>query len=806
MDKFVCIHGHFYQPPRENPWLEEIEVQDSAFPYHDWNDRVTAECYGPNAASRILGHDMRIIEIVNNYSKISFDFGPTILSDIQRCNPDVYEAIIEADRESAKRYSGHGSAMAQAYNHMIMPLAGIRDKKTQVKWGITDFRRRFKRDPEGMWLPETAANTETLEVLAEHGIKFTVLSPWQAARVKSLKDAEWSETGDKRIDTTEAYLCRLPSGREIALFFYNQEISHAVGFAGLLNSGEEFAKRLVAPFLDRMQKPGMVHIATDGESYGHHHFHGEMALSYCLYLLESGKFVKLTNYGEYLSKHPPQQMVEIREDMSWSCFHGLERWRSDCGCNSGNRGSWSQGWRGPLREAMDWLSARLCAIYEQEASRLFKDPWEARDGYIEVILDRSKENVEIFLSKHAAMPLSKEMKVRALKLLEMQRNAMLMYTSCGWFFDEISGIETVQIMQYALRAMQLSEEIRPDEPLEEDYLRILERAPSNIYGNGRKVYELFVRPAKLDLLRVAGHYAISSLFQEYPGCTGIYCYRAENEVYEKLEVRRSKVALGIARIASNITWEEEKVCFAVLHMGDHNINGGVKAYSHENDYRHMADEINTVFSKGDIPQVIRLIDRNFGAAVYSLWHLFKDEQRRALDQIFTTTYNEIEDSYRRIYDENSIIMDFLRSLNIPPHSSLSVTARFVINMELKKSFNDHVQVAKLGALIRKSKEWGIEIEPEPIGYMAGAWVNSAMESVSKNPFELELLKKVRDVLKLLGPFNLKMNLWKAQNIYYSMSKGFYQKTKELADKGDRVSRAWVETFDSLGDFLHVKVS
>ena len=186
MEHYVCIHGHFYQPPRENPWLEEVELQDSAYPYHDWNERITEECYRPNMASRILGPDRKIIDIVNNYSKISFDFGPTLLSWLERHAPDVYQGVIDADKKSQERFSGHGAAIAQAYNHIIMPLANSRDKRTQIAWGIYDFEHRFGRKPEGMWLPETAVDLETLDILAEYGIKFTILSPHQAKRVRSI--------------------------------------------------------------------------------------------------------------------------------------------------------------------------------------------------------------------------------------------------------------------------------------------------------------------------------------------------------------------------------------------------------------------------------------------------------------------------------------------------------------------------------------------------------------------------------------------------------------------------------------------
>ncbi len=418
MERYICIHGHFYQPPRENPWLEEIELQDSAYPYHDWNERINAECYVRNTASRFLDKDERITDIVNNYSNISFNFGPTLLYWMERHKPAAYEAIIEADKLSSKRFSGHGSAIAQAYNHMIMPLANRRDKYTQIIWGIRDFQKRFGRFPEGMWLPETAVDIETLEVLAELGINFTLLAPRQAKSVKKLQNEDVAcDVSGERVDPTMPYLCNLPSGRSINIFFYDGPISKDVAFGGLLNSGEAFANRLISAFRDHREWPQIVHIATDGETYGHHHSFGDMALAYCLHYIESRNLAKVTNYGEYLEKHPPTHEVQIIENSSWSCIHGVERWRDNCGCNSGMNPGWTQKWRKPLREAMDMVRDTVIPIYEKELSKYFGDPWGARNDYINIIHDRSQENIENFIKNHATSKLSKGEKGKALKLL-----------------------------------------------------------------------------------------------------------------------------------------------------------------------------------------------------------------------------------------------------------------------------------------------------------------------------------------------------------------------------------------------------
>jgi len=462
MEHYVCIHGHFYQPPRENPWLEEVELQDSAYPYHDWNERITEECYRPNMASRILGPDRKIIDIVNNYSKISFDFGPTLLSWLERHAPDVYQGVIDADKKSMERFSGHGAAIAHAYNHIVMPLTNSRDKRTQVAWGIYDFEQRFGRKPEGMWLPETAADLDTLDIHAEYGIKFTILSPHQAKRVRSIGATDWIYTEKDKIDTTKPYLCRLASGRTISLFFYHGPTANDVAGGHILQNGEVFAKKMNWIFTASNAEHQLAHIATDGETFGHHHRYTDMALAFCLHYVEANKLAKLTVYGEYLEKYPPAEEIEIYENSSWSCSHGVERWKANCGCNYGRFPSGKQQWRAPLREAMNWLRDRLAEIYENRMKQFAADPWGLRDKYIAVINDRSAENIEKFITASAGGDLDFGEKVIFLKLLEIQRNALLMFTSCGWFFDDISGIETLQIMQYASRAIQLAKEMHGD--------------------------------------------------------------------------------------------------------------------------------------------------------------------------------------------------------------------------------------------------------------------------------------------------------------------------------------------------------
>ncbi|NNF06591.1 MAG: DUF3536 domain-containing protein, partial [Candidatus Eisenbacteria bacterium] len=503
MDRRICIHGHFYQPPRENPWLGSVEFQASAVTHHDWNERITSEAYWPNGAARIYNDDMSQAQVVNNYAHMSFNFGPTLLSWMATEARPCYELILEADRISRRLFDGHGSAMAQAYNHMIMPLANSRDKFTQIYWGIRDFEYRFGRSPRGMWLGETAVDLETLDIMASQGIQFTVLAPGQAARVRPLNQPLWRELKGTGIDPRQPYVQKLPSGRNITIFFYDGPLSQGVAFESLLNRGETFAHRLMEGFTES-SLPQLTHIATDGETYGHHHRFGEMALARALWYLEEQGLTSVSNYSQFMDLYPPTHAVEIREDSSWSCFHGVERWRSDCGCQTGGDPHWNQAWREPLREALDWLRDHMAAMFEADREGWFEDPWRARNDFIEVILEEVTPLG--FMRDQEKRDLSDQEREQALKALEAQRLAMFMFTSCGWFFNDLDGIETHQILLYAARAIELAEEVY-GVSLEEEFLERLERAQSNVEtaGSGREIYTRVVHEARVTAIDLARH-------------------------------------------------------------------------------------------------------------------------------------------------------------------------------------------------------------------------------------------------------------------------------------------------------------
>jgi alpha-amylase/alpha-mannosidase (GH57 family) len=788
MDRYVCIHAHFYQPPRENPWLEAVELQDSAYPFHDWNERITAECYAPNGASRILNGEGRIVRIVNNYSKISFNFGPTLLYWLEQNQPDAYTAIVEADRQSTKNFSGHGSALAQVYNHMILPLANRRDKQTQVVWGIRDFEQRFGRMPEGMWLSECAVDTETLEVLAENGIRFTVLAPRQAARVRKIGGRKWKDVSGAGIDPSRAYRCRLPSGREIDLFFYDGPISQAVAFEGLLKNGEAFANRLLSGFSQTRAWPQLTHIATDGETYGHHHAHGDMALAYALHHIDSNRLARITNYGEFLEKHPPTHEVEIVQNSSWSCTHGVERWRSDCGCNTGRKG-WNQAWRGPLRNALDWLRDELNGFYEQQARELLNDPWTARDAYVSVVLDRSAETISRFMKAHAKAPESAD-QIRILKLLEMQRHLMLMYTSCGWFFDELSGIETVQVIQYAARALQLAQELF-ERDLEARFRELLAQAPSNLpeVGDGAQVYERHVKPAAIGLREVGAHYAISSLFEPREERPQIYCYAIQSRDYRQLESGHARLALGRAQVCSNVTTECGEFVFGAVNFGDHHVNAGVGGLTTSPEAQLPLTEVQAAFERDDLPELMRLFDQYLGGAPYSLRSLFRDQQRRILNSLLNATLERATSDYRHVYDDSAALMRFVADLGMPQPRIFQVTAEFVLNAELRRAFEDpEIDLVKVAMLLEAVRRDAVTLDASGLSYTLRLALERMMARLLSEP-DLAAAQKMNATMRLVSMLPFNVNLWRVQNdCYHGLPHIQAQGNAELKEQWKELAR------------------
>ena len=827
-NRYLIVHGHFYQPPRENPWIESLETQDSAAPYHDWNDRIAAECYARNGASRIVNTRNQILRIVNNYAQISFNFGPTLLSWLEECAELTYRSILDADRESAERFSGHGSAMAQVYNHIILPLASRRDKELQVRWGIADFEHRFARRPEGMWLAETAVDTESLEVLAEHGIRFTILAPNQCAAVRQLPAASsasengavaaatklgvaaeaaataaaWTATPNDSVDTRHAYQVQLPSGRTIAVFFYDGARSRAIAFERLLDSGEGFARRLAIGFTgDAPAEPELVHVATDGESYGHHHRYGEMALSYALQYTESEKLATVTNYGEFLERFPPTREARIVEATSWSCAHGVERWRSNCGCNGGKPG-WNQRWRAPLRTALDSLRDAAVPLAAKLGGQLFKD-WEgACDRYIAVMLDRSRASAFLLAERRHA--LSKSDEVQALKLLELVRQMQLMYTSCGWFFDDISGIETVQIIAYAARALELAGELfgAAGAALEPVFVETLTQAQSNVAseGTGADIYRKRAKSLQVGLEQVAAHYAISSVFRTYGEHARVFAFEVKSCGQEVQNSGRGRLVSGEAEIRSSITHEQERLFYTVLHFGDQNIAAGVRRTrkgGQESQARFTA-EARAAMLRADLPAVIRLFDREFGTESHTIRSLFMDEQRRVMKLILNNTVAEAEESLLHLYEDHASLLHFLSQTDMPRPSALALAADFAINVTVRRALeNDPVDPAQLRAALALAEQDHVELDRLQLSYAADQQMRAAMLLLAERPDDRSLLDSALSVAEAMALLPFPADIWQAQNIWYDIAKTRLDGTdKRIADTA---------IFEALGRALAIAV-
>ncbi len=764
--RFVCIHGHFYQPPRENPWLEAVEIQDAAFPYHDWNEKITAECYAQNSRSRILGSEARIINIVNNYEFISFNFGPTLLSWMSGYSPETLRWIVEADRLSFQKYNGHGNAIAQVYNHAIMPLASARDKETQVKWGIADFRYHFGRQPEGMWLPETAVDTATLEALAAAGIRFTILAPRQAKQCRAFDQKKWKSL-DGNVDPGIPYICRLPSGREISIFFYHATISHAVAFERLLGSGDQFYNRFLSAFDWDKDSTQLVHMATDGETYGHHHRFGDMALAYALDQIEKDPRVEITNYGRFLERYPPQWEVVIHENSSWSCVHGIERWRSDCGCHTGHP-EWHQKWRTPLRQALDSLKEKLDRLFESKGAQYFRDPWAARNSYIDVILDRSVESVERFFKQVGKGLVTRESMVTALELLEMQRHAMLMFTSCGWFFDEISGLETTQILKYACRAIQLG--CLLGQEFEGEFVRDLEKAPSNLqkYGNGRGVWEKAVTPDMIDLERVLAHYAISSIYREHVEQDKVYCFDTTRHDLEVSSRNTSDLAVGRLAASCQLILEEKNMTYAVLHFGGLDFHCALRTSGSPEEYEELKKQLFESFEGGSLGDVYSIMLKEFPGKAYRLKDIFVEERRRLIEIALKPRLEEYDEVFERLAKQDESTISSLAALSYPIPRQMLVAISNGLDRRLIRAIQALPSVEafeEVNSLWKYGQSWNYRPQREKLARLLTLKLEEILEALRRPIDPVQVLRSADEVLEVAKIYGITLNLWRSQNLF-----------------------------------------
>ena len=785
MGVYVTIHGHFYQPPRENPYLDTIERQPSATPFHDWNERIHHECYRPNANARILNDRGEVVGIVNNFEYLSFNIGPTLMSWLEKYDRETYQQIIDADRKSCDRLNGHGNAIAQVYNHIILPLANKRDKHTQIRWGKEDFRSRFGRDPEGMWLAETAVDYATLEVLVAEGIKFIILAPSQAERCRPIpteeeNDPQWHQVGGAQIDPTRPYRCFLDDDRYIDIIFYDGPISRDMGFSDVLNNSSRFVSRLGLAVRGDHRASQLVSVATDGETFGHHKGGTEKCLAYAFTQEFPNRKWTVTNFAHYLSISSPTWEVIIKPVTAWSCAHGVDRWQDDCGCGGG--GGWHLKWRKPLRDSLDWLRDRLITVYDDIGHQFFRDPWLARDEYIQVILDRSPENVETFLNRHSKRSLAPSQQIDALRLLEMERHSLLMYTSCGWFFEEISRPEGVQILRYAARALELAAEVGGVQ-LEQEFRDRLDLAPSNVdsFKTGAEVYRQLVVSAQISFKQVAAHYAISSLFTSYPQQERVYCYNAYQLDYQLQRMGALTLAVGQLRLVSEITWESTNLVFAVLHLGGWDFHCCIQPFTGRNVYTKIKEKLFDALNQASAAQTIIAMTQIFGDETFSLQNLFAEERHRIMKLLSQETLSRVDQLYTQVYRDNyGVLMAFHRD-ELPVPQELQVAAEIALSnrclhyIQALKSDSSDIQsflsnMAELEAIATEANQLHCQLNIAKAKPILEKLILRSLSSLleSGNPDTLSSdIQRLERLINLGNQLQLGLCLDKCQEFYYN---------------------------------------
>jgi len=790
-DAFVAIHGHFYQPPRDNPWLEIIENEESAQPFHDWNERIAFECYRPNAYARTLDGKGKILDIVDNYSSISFNFGSTLLPWLEKKFPFVYRKILEADRLSLKRF-GHGNAIAQVYDHLIMPLANDKDQETEVLWGISDFRKRFHRSPDAMWLPETAVNYPTLDVLIKHGMRYLILSPFQALRVRPFGGKKWTDVSGGRIDSTQPYRCFIKdaAGKKLSeqfidIFFYNGIISKEIAFGDLLKDGNTFCNRFLQFYQESKGKPQLIHIATDGETYGHHKKFGDMALAYALDQGFASLGFEIINYGAFLKRSPPVYEVEIDEGpkgegSSWSCAHGVGRWKEDCGDSTGGQPGWNQKWRKPLRESLDLLREELSQVFEREGEKIFQDVWKARDGYIEVILDRSPERVKRFFEQYGAGGLDKRGKIKGLKLLEMQRHALQMYTSCGWFFADLAGLETQIILQRAARAIQLAEELT-GQPLEEKFLQRLSEAKSNLpeMGSGDQVYQRLVKPKCVTLEKVVNHFVISSLFDGGEGEKRIFSYRVEKIQYERMERDQDFLVVGQVRVTPDIIPEPKEFLFGLIPSAGEVFRTWVSEKREDFPFDDLKQKGREGLEKGG-EEAAKVLGSLLGDRVFTMRDTFKEERQALFFKLIQKEFDEHCQIYADIFDRTKLAVEALsrEGLEIPYEirvaAEVTLSNRLFEEMnELKKDFKGTIKRKVIDEIVEQTREHNYQLRMEKSLRLLNEILEEKMNGL-REAWGLDLSRQSEQIgeiitlLDLIKKWGFEISLEEAQNLMKEM--------------------------------------
>ncbi|MDR0356412.1 MAG: DUF3536 domain-containing protein [Deltaproteobacteria bacterium] len=792
--RYLIIHGHFYQPPRENPFSGSIADQPSAAPYPNWNKRICQECYSPNALARLLDDKGEITRVVNNYQHISFNIGPTLMSWLAEEEPETWALAVEADRLGALAHDGHGPALAQVFNHVVMPLANFRDKQTQIVWGREFFKKTFARDPEGMWLAETAADSVSLSLLAKAGLKFTVLAQNQIDAVRPLtadRSEPWEPVGQP--DPREPYRIFWGDGQDdyLDVFVYDGPVSRAVAFESLLRDGENFLNRtrqaFGAPFPDG--RPRLVNLATDGESYGHHFQFGEMALAYLIDKIEttrddSADPTVLTNYGHFLSLFPPRMEARLVENSSWSCVHGVERWRSDCGCRTGGEAHWNQKWRGPLRDGLNWLRDELSSLFERSLAELLNDPWLARDDYVRVVMsDYDPGEQESFLQKHSRRPLAAAERRTALRQMEIQLMSLYMFTSCGWFFDELTGLEPVQNLRYASRAIALSDD-SSRERLKNGLLAHLRLAKPNDrdYLDGEDVWNKLVEPASLSKAAFAAHWSAASLMGVTEALDGFKRQKRRELETKKAAIGAHGVFLGQVGVTDPREGGETIfLSLAASRDGGENLRIWAVEPGAEGRRPNLSEMLNAI--EGDPAAILDpsknspIISSWFGPspAEFSLEDLWPSVRQAILDDLVEDFFTDLRSHTEKAFHSSSnMLLKYGRS-----RSRLDWQSSFVFRVVLEAKMGSCIETMKKGGELNLADLAALLSQFDPadsvrsaaaLSQSAQKYLAALLNLADSAQFRPSIFREAADFIDFAKQNRLACNYWDCQNRWLRLSK------------------------------------
>lgn len=762
----LVVHGHFYQPPRENPWTEEVPVEPSAAPSHDWNERITGECYRPNGWARVVDDHGRVRSVVNNYRHLSFNVGPTLLSWLEAHHPDVAARIVDGDRDHAG-----GGGIAQAYNHMILPLANDRDVRTQVRWGLADFAHRFGRPAAALWLPETAVNDAVLAVLVEEGVGAVILAPGQAAAVRPLDagaDTPWTDVDGGTIASGVPHRWRHPDGGELSLVFYDGPLSHDLAFAlsGLTSQA------LIGRVRDAAADGTPVVVATDGETFGHHHRYADRSLAYAFTHEAPANDVRVLTLATLLEEVPATHEARVHES-AWSCAHGVGRWKADCGCSTGGEPGWNQAWRAPLRAALDLLRDHGNEVFERRGTDAFVEPWAARDAYIDVLLGATTTDDFVAVWGRPGVD-----PVEALTLLEAQRQALLMYTSCGWFFNDLAGIETVQVLRYAARLLDLFDELGEPGPIDR-FLEVLGTARSNRpeEGSGVDLWSRHVLPSRVDDRRVVAHLALLDLLEQRTSSGTV----GGHEVVDHQRKQRRRGALvGVAGridLVHRRTRRASSHVYAAVRLGGLEVVGAVRPADADRDDGCFAALLDAVARGDRITGVLRVIDEGFGPVDFGLDAALPD----AAGDIVASAADELAERFASalegLWIDNRDVLASLATAGRPLDSELRAPVEVALGRRLRSALaaatagadDGDVDAADAAARDAADVAWearrlGVDLAGDRVLPAAADAVLAAVRrAVAAEAGDAEA-QLVRDLLRLRRPLASAFDVDRAQEL------------------------------------------